>query len=277
MERVQANHGGSDTQIPVATAVLPAPATAGNLLLLALASDAFATAGAPVGWTESSECRQHTFLGHYFWWKVADGGETSIPKNLAIPGTHAWVVEEWTGNDPAPYVDSQGAFVQSSGSSYTTPDVTPPEGDYLTVASVAGSHGTTAFTDLTSWSNGYAADATHGKSASDITGAHDIVGMAFRSVEADGITAYSTNAAYLPFNAEARTGIMLVFKPGAGDPIDMGMDLGPLVLDAAAALQLAPDAAAAVPTVNATTVMGAAPDVTAQPATIDVVAETRGT
>lgn len=212
---VQTNHGGSNTQIGTATATFAA-ASAGNLLIMHLASDAYATAGAPSGCTESAGCRQETFLGHYVWWKVATGGETSIAKALSPNGTHCWVVEEWTGNTASPYDISAGQKAQSSAINYTTPAVTPTTGDRLLVGSIGGSHGTAAFTGLSTWLNSFATDPTHGTALADITGAHDVIGSGSLLVTANGSTTYSSGATYTPSSAESRTGILIAFKTSAG-------------------------------------------------------------
>jgi hypothetical protein len=206
---VQSNSGGQNTAVATASMTLTTPATAGNLLIGFLGSDAYATAGAPTGWTESTGCRQHTFLGAYLWWMVAAGGETGLSKALAGSATYAWAIAEYSGVAASPYDISAGQFAQSSAASYTTPTVTPTAGDRLLIAEIGGSHGTTTWQDLTTWVNSFTRVAV-GTSA--ITNAHDIIGFGSLLVTAGGATAYSSGATYVPTSPESRTGIAIAFK-----------------------------------------------------------------
>lgn len=210
--RVQANSGGQNTAQSTATGTLTTPATAGNLIVGFLGSDAYATSGAPSGWTESTGCRQQTFLGSYLWWKVAAGGETGFSKALSPNGTYAWCVAEYSGVAASPYDISAGQLAQSSANTYTTNAITPTSGDRLILAEVGGSHGTVAFTDLTTWLNSFAQVAV---GLADISGAHDVIGFGELFVTANGSTAYSSGATYTPGSAESRTGISIAFKAAA--------------------------------------------------------------
>ena len=64
-------------------------ATAGNLLIILVASDDY-NATPPTGFTESTGCGQESFLGHYLWWKVAAGGETSVNYTIGSAVISAW-------------------------------------------------------------------------------------------------------------------------------------------------------------------------------------------
>jgi hypothetical protein len=213
---VQSNSGGQNTATSTATASLTTPATAGNLLVAFVGSDAYATAGAPSGWTESTGCRQQTFLGSYVWWKVAAGGETGVTKALSPNGTYAWAIGEWSGTDPAPFDISAGQLAQSSAANYTTPSLTPTTGDRLLIAAMGGSHGTTTFTDLTTWVNSFTRIVV---GISTIGGAHDIQGFGTITVTANGSTAYSSGATYAPSSPESRTGIILAFKASSSGTV----------------------------------------------------------
>jgi hypothetical protein len=207
---VQSASGGQNTASTTASMTLTTPATAGNLLIGFLGSDAYATAGAPTGWTESTGCRQETFIGSYLWWKVASGGETGLSKALSPNGTYAWAIAEYSGTAAAPFDISAGQLAQSSAVSYTTASITPTAGDRLLIAEIGGSHGTTAFTDLTTWVNSFTRVAV-GTSA--ISTAHDIIGFGSLLVTAGGgATAYSSGATYTGATPESRTGIIAAFK-----------------------------------------------------------------
>lgn len=213
---VQLNSAGQNTAVSTATMTLGGACTAGNTIMAVLASDAYATTGAPTGFTESTGCRQHTFLGLYFWWKVAAGGETGLTKALSGAGTHAWAIAEIAGLDPAsPFDISNGQSVASSAANYTTPAITPTAGDRFIVATAAGSHGSSTFTDMDTWINSF---TEFMQAISTATGAHELVASASLSVTASGSTAYSSGSTYQPVSPESRASTIAAFKVAGGAP-----------------------------------------------------------
>lgn len=211
---VQSKGGAQNTGLATVTASWDTPATAGNLLMVIVGSDDYRPPGGiPAGFTESTGCKQETNLGHYVWWKVAAGGETSTTYTIGSASTSVWATIEVSGLDTAPYDISAGQFTASGASSYTTPTITPSAGDRFLVASMGGSTSAANFTGLSAWLNGFIeiVDTTNTKAS----GTRDIIGAATLSVTADGATGYSSGASYSP-NATARVGIIIAFKVAAG-------------------------------------------------------------
>lgn len=210
---VQSNTGAQNTGLATVSATWTTAATAGNLLLLIVAADDYA-ATPPTGWTQSTGCKQETFLGHYVWWKVAAGGETSVSYTIGSATTSCWITAEYSGLSASPYDISNGQFAQSSGTSYTTPTITPTAGDRLIIASIGASLNS-AFSGVDTWLNSFV-------ERQDIfttlaSGTRDEAGMAELSVTANGTTGYSSGATYSGgVTAQARTGIIIAFKVAAG-------------------------------------------------------------
>ncbi|MCW2900240.1 MAG: hypothetical protein JWO67_2505, partial [Streptosporangiaceae bacterium] len=120
---VQSATGAHNTGLATVTASWSTPATAGNTLVVIVGSDDYRTAGGiPSGFTESTGCAQQTNLGHYVWWKIAAGGETSATYTIGSASTSCWEFLEYSGLDTsAPYDISAGQFIASGSATYTTP------------------------------------------------------------------------------------------------------------------------------------------------------------
>jgi hypothetical protein len=201
--------GNSATATTVAT--FGFTATAGRLIVVCVGSDDYKT-GDPSGYTLSTGCSQQTFLGHYVWWKIAAGGETSVSYTIGSASKSAWLVAEFDNIDATPYDTSNGQFATSSVNSYSTPTVTPSTGRRLSLASIGGSSGTADFTAMTGWTNSYTniASSFHSGSAT-----RDIVSLAYLVLTGDGSTGTSSAATYNIF-ADSETGIIAVFKSATG-------------------------------------------------------------
>lgn len=225
---------GSETLPPPSTVTVTwdTPATAGNLLVVTAATDDYVIAGGiPAGFTESTGCRQHTFLGHYVWWKVATGGETSTTYTIGSNSPSCWATAEITGIAPAPYDISAGQFNQTSGTSYTTPAITPSAGDRFLLASMGQTYSATQLTGVSGWLNGFVevADVFTVRAS----GTRDLTSLASLGVTANGSTAYSTGASYNP-GASSRTGIIAAFKVAAsGGGTDANVTPSPVAATAA--------------------------------------------
>lgn len=208
ISRVQSNSGAQNSGLATVTATWASPATAGNLLVLIVGSDDYA-ASPPSGWTQSTGCKQETFLGHYVWWKVAAGGETSVNYTIGSAATSAWITAEYLGVHSSPYDTSNGQLAASSANTYTTAAVTPGSGDRLLIASMGGSLGAAGLTTTSAWLNSFTAVRD---SATVLgSGTRDLVGYAERIVTADGATGYSSGCTY-NISAESRTGILIAMK-----------------------------------------------------------------
>lgn len=185
-------------------------ATAGRLLVLTVGADDY-NSGNPSGWTASTGFEQETNLGAYVWWKVADGSETSVTYTIGSASGSAWTVTEYDNIDPAPYDVSAGQLAGSSGSSYTTPSITPSTGRRLLLAIIGGSHGTQDFTSIDTWTNSFIETRDSWQSTG---GARTAIGIAMLVVDGDGSTSFSSGATYTVgvFNAQTRTGQIFSFK-----------------------------------------------------------------
>lgn len=188
------------------------PAVAGNVLVIIVNADDYITApNRPSGYTFSTGCGQETFSGHYLFWKVAAGGETSSSYTLGSAVASVWITAEISGLDPSPYDISNGSFVAAAGLTYTTPALTPTTGDRYIIASIGGADATT--TTLSGWTNSFIerqdVGATFGSTK-------DVAGYADFSVTANGSTAYSTTATYDAGSMNAETAIIIAFKVAAG-------------------------------------------------------------
>jgi hypothetical protein len=183
-------------------------ATAGNLLVLIAAADAYKT-GDPSGWTAPTGGAQQTFLGHYMWFKVAAGGETSVAYTIGAATTSAWIVLEFNNVLASPYDTSNGQLAANSDVVYTTPAVIPSAGRRLAVATIADSRSAPSTTTQSTWLNGYTevADLV----TPNTTGTNQNVAAATLLLDGDGSTATSTGSSF-SFGPDARTAIIAVFK-----------------------------------------------------------------
>jgi hypothetical protein len=192
----------------ITTPAFGSATTAGNLIVLAFASDDYN--GTPdTGWTQSAEMEQQTFHGGYIWWRISTGETTLQTYTIGSATQSAWVAAEFSGNDAAPYDTSQGQFVATSGASYTTDIIVPSVGQRLLVAAICGSLPANQTGVLGTWLNSFTSIDSQGT----IAGAtDDIVGLAYRIVTGDGSTSFSTGASYTVGVQDSRSGLIISFK-----------------------------------------------------------------
>lgn len=209
---VQSKSAAQDTGLATVAATFNSAATAGNLLLLTVGADDYAAAP-PSGWTQSTGTSQQTFLGHYLWWKVAAGGETSVSYTIGSASPSCWVTAEVSGLTASPYNTSNGQLTASATASYTTPSITPTAGDRFLVGTIGFScHSSNSFTGIDTWLNSFTETGEAFTSTVGVT--HDLIGLAYRSVTADGVTGYSTGAtSVMPSSTpQTSTGIIAAFN-----------------------------------------------------------------
>lgn len=220
---VQAKTAVANTPTTPASITLDSAATAGNTLVVVYGGDGYVTSGnKPSGFTEPTGARQETFLGHYVWYRVAAGGETTI---TCTPGSAVpWAMCAIEVSGVGALDVSNGQLTASAGSSYTTPAVTPSAGARFGVASIGGSSSTADITDLDTWLSSYTEAADIGTSLG--SGTRDRVGLATRSFTADGVSTESSGATYTGPAPQSRTGIILVFQEStASSPWTYGYDV----------------------------------------------------
>lgn len=206
MALVQSKSGAQNTGLATVSATWDTAATASNLLILIVGADDYA-ASPPTGWTESIGCKQHTYLGHYLWWKVAAGGETSVNYTIGSAASSCWVTAEISGLISTPYDISAGQLDQSRATTYTTPSITPSAGDRYVIASIGGADSGGSIT-INTWLNSFTARQDIGTTLG--SGTRDVVGYADRAATYNGSTAVSSGATYSTA-VQARTGIIIAF------------------------------------------------------------------
>jgi hypothetical protein len=211
----QFNAGDTGTGAPSsATVTLPGASTNGNVLVMAVSSDAYVSTP-PSGWTLNANCSNMTFLGQYVYTKLTGGGESSWNVTPDSAASLAWVVFEVAGADSSAFDVAAAQFAQSFGASYTTADLTPTAGERLLVAAFGGSLSSTSLQGVSGWTNSFTevADAWSKKTS----GTNDTVGVATRVVIADGSTVYNTSVTWdNSVTPQARAAIILSLKGAVG-------------------------------------------------------------
>ncbi|HYH74778.1 MAG TPA: PKD domain-containing protein [Candidatus Saccharimonadales bacterium] len=207
--------GDTGTAAPASTlASLDTPSTAGNTLVLAVASDAYITAPPP-GWTLNANSSNMTYFGQYVYTKVATGGELSWTITPNSSASLAWVVLEIAGAATPAFDLAAAQYTQTFGSTYTTPTLTPTAGERLLLAVFAASLNGTSLRGVSGWTNAFS-DTTDSWTKKT-SGTNDMLGIGAQVVIADGTTGYNTgiiwdNAA----SPQARGAILLSLKGVVG-------------------------------------------------------------
>jgi len=204
---VQTSSGTSTTATTAPT--LPAPTTAGNLLVLTFAADDY-NATVSSGWTESAEMEQQTFHGGYIWWLAATAGMTIPSYTIGSAVRSTWTLAEYKGPVAAGSADvSEGQLDATSSNTYTTPSATPSSGNRLLVAGLNAQHATI---DLESW--GSFTNSFTPSVASLFNGGNPRLSITQlrRVVAANGSTAYSTGGSHGVQVSQSRTGLIISFK-----------------------------------------------------------------
>lgn len=207
-----------------ATVVSPtftAPA-AGTLMFLAVCADDYRmTTGSnrpeSSGWT-FMEGQQYN-AGHYTWWKLANGSETTVSYALPNPVRSVYAVVAATNIDPTPFGTSSSN--QDTGASVTskaTPSITPTTAiRWLVLASTGAPRYSGSGVTISGWSNSYTeiADVTGG------SGTTENVGVAYLIL--DGGTATSTTATFVGVaqQASAMIGSFKVATGGGGSTVTL--------------------------------------------------------
>lgn len=117
--------------------------TAGTLLLLQVQSDDYRTtsgAGRPesTGWTLATSGQD--FLGHYLWYKIASGSETSVQYTIGSGSASSYQVLAATNIDPTP-LGATSSLHTHGGANTGTTAITPASGSrWLVIASFGGMH-----------------------------------------------------------------------------------------------------------------------------------------
>lgn len=196
---VQSAEGtSSDAATTIAFASVPA---AGNLIVLGWSGEAYSYFGTPdAGWTQATTSRGDNSA--YIWWRIADGSTNSFTYTMASAARSVWTMAEFSGLDQIDVAAMDYQLI-SLNNLVTSPAITPTTGERLIVAYLAASDSgpnANSDDDFTAWLNGF----THIRSVGFTSGAVATMGgLAYRIVDGDDSTAYSTGAT-LP-NATVRS------------------------------------------------------------------------
>jgi len=181
---------------------------AGTLLLLQVASDDYKT-GDPSGWTLAQSGQD--FLGHYLWYKIASGSETSVAYTIGSAAASSYRATAATNVDPTPLGVTSSLHTHGGATSSTTA-VTPTAGSrWMVVASFGAMHsGATSLSAPASLTNSYTLQAS-------TFGGTPTEGIVMGYLTLDGGTATSTVTANWGTNSQLCSyGLLAAFKVAAG-------------------------------------------------------------
>lgn len=207
---VQVKQLAQNTAASPASITLDTPATAGNMLVVVYGGDSYvASANRPAGFSEPAGGRQETFLGHYVWYKLAAGGETTFSATSSPTSTWCMIALELSG--VAALDVSNGTFLATGANTMDTPTVTPTAGGRFVVATIGASHNANFNPGQGAWTNGFTERADVATSLA--SGTRDNIAVATLSLTANGVAGVSAGAAWdAEISPQSRTGIILAFQ-----------------------------------------------------------------
>lgn len=189
------------------------PTTAGNIIVLAFASDDY-NGTPPSGWNESSEMEQQGFHGAYLWWRISAGETNFTAYTIGSATNSSWLLAEFSGVSASPYDTSQGV-IQNTGSSDTLPTdpITPAAGNVVLVALLGGSGaGSQTTNGVSGWTNSFSSIDTIGSGGA---GSNTVIGVGYRLVTGDGVTTFSTAGVYAA-SSQSRSALIIALKEATG-------------------------------------------------------------
>lgn len=198
----------SGTSATASTQISFTSVAAGTLLVLTVAADDYKT-GDPSGWTLSTGCAQQGYAGHYLWWKIASGSETSVTYVIGSATVSTYHLLSATN------IEGTGSLDISNGQSqqlpdvtaYATPSVTTSSGRRLAVASLCAMNASQTST-MASWTNSY----TERGDTCTTSGSFDNLGSATLVLDGGGSTSTQSTVSY---GSLWQGGIIAVFKVAA--------------------------------------------------------------
>ena len=179
--------------------------TAGKLLLLSVSSDDYKT-GDPSGWTLAQSGQD--FQGHYLWWKLSNGSETSVQYTIGSATASAYAAMVADNIDPTPF-DANSTNHPHGASSATTTAITPTAGPrYLVVASFGAMHaGASSVTAPASLTNSFTLQAA-GTAGATVS---EVAVLGYRTM--DGGASVSVDTSVWQTNApQCSYGLLAAFK-----------------------------------------------------------------
>lgn len=181
---------------------------AGTLLVLCVVADDYKT-GNPSGWSVAyNSPGSGEFHGHYMWYKIATGSETSVAYTIGSASRSIHVVlavTNITGTTPLDVAGGQS--VNASAQSYTTPSVTTTTGRRIGIAMIGGSNSGSLPSGADTWLN------TYTEVADKQSTANPGLELGLATLVFDGGAATSSGATYTSlWTAQSRSGIIAAFK-----------------------------------------------------------------
>jgi hypothetical protein len=210
---------GTSTTATTTCAFGSTPA-AGTLLVLVVGADDYrltSGAGRPesTGWALVTGGAQQTNLGHYMWYKLASGSESSVQYTIGSASPSTWQVHAQTGVDQTTPLDVSNGSIGTPGSfTNAPPAVTASAGNRTAFASLGAAHNPTAITGVGGWTNGYTEIGDTRTSPG--SGTQDAIGVAYLNYTATGSASTTSTGTWAGTNPDANTGIIAVFKEAAG-------------------------------------------------------------
>lgn len=186
----------------------------GVVLFLAVAADAYRS-GTPSGWTLVTGGAQEVYLGHYLFYKVSNGTETSVSYTLSGVYHSAYAVLAVANVNTSSLFDASGG--QSAigfATAYSTPTVTTTSGRRISIATIGASNGPRSMTGVGSWTNGYT-ELADVRTSPPLGTTQDELGIA--TLVFDGGSTTSTQATFETDNADSASGIIAVLRAADGN------------------------------------------------------------
>jgi len=131
----------------------------GTLLLLTVSSDDYRTTtgtGRPesTGWTLAQSGQD--FLGHYLWYKITDGVETSVQYTIGSAAVSAYAAAAATNIDTTTPADTGSSLHTHGGATTPSTAITPSSGRRIVIATFGGQHsGASSLTMYATLTNSY--------------------------------------------------------------------------------------------------------------------------
>ena len=166
------------------TPTLPGASSASNGIILIVAGNTTVTT--PASWTLRTS--QVNFMGHYCYTRDGVSLTSVAVSNSAGQGTW-WIAEILSGV----YDTSTSANNTATGTSYTTPNLTPTAGTRILIASIGSTVDTVQARTVSGWTNSFIEQADVQQTSAD----WPMQGVAvLDNQSANGVASYSTSATY---------------------------------------------------------------------------------
>lgn len=206
---VQSKTGAVDVGTATVSITFNQTATAGNLLVLVISSNDVTT-GTPAGYTLSTGCSLVGQQGHYLYWKISNGTESSVSYTIGSASVSVWALLEF--NNISAYDISNGTTANLHVTTYTTPTVVPTSGRRFAIATISGMIANDVLTDVSTWTNGYTEVAQAVNTVA--SGPQEIFAVATLALDGDGVTGTSTGANFDPsaVGSQTESAILAVFR-----------------------------------------------------------------